>query len=274
MNKEFECEFDREGKLVGKNGKMFIARSQAEYDLLGEWVVKVVQEKMVYEYGLKEVWIPEGGGNQCNIFVSHDWEVNRDKGLVIIQGAGQVRAGIWSRSVCINESLSMGSMLPYISKAQEQNYSIIILNPNCSRSPLTNKIVPHNSDMLEHSSFVWENYISRSPAASLVIAGHSCGGICTVHLLKTYSSEFMSRVKCVALTDSVHSSAQGLRKPCRDYLRTRVLNFAASNSPLNTPLNLNNGCSNVSAGHPKHEYTSGSAFHSVFEYFQDMLENS
>lgn len=274
MNLEFECKFDEEGKLVGKNGKVIVAKSQDDYNLLGEWVAKVVQDKMVNELGLKEVWIPEGEENQCNIFVSNDWEENKDKGLIIIQGAGQVRAGIWSRSVCINESLSMGSMLPYITKAQSENYSIIILNPNFNRNPATGAKIPQNSDMLKHSSYVWENYIRKSPASSLAIAAHSCGGICTVHLLKTYNEEFLSRIKCVALTDSVHGSCQGLRKPCRDYFRAKVLNFAASNQPLNYPLNINNGCSNVSAGHPKHEYTSGCAFPLVFEYFKDMLKHT
>ena len=38
---------------------------------------------------------------------------NHDKaGIVLIQGTGPVRAGIWARSVCVNESIYMGSMLP------------------------------------------------------------------------------------------------------------------------------------------------------------------
>jgi hypothetical protein len=39
MNQEFECRFDEEGKLVGKNGKSVVLESQREYDKLGEWVV-------------------------------------------------------------------------------------------------------------------------------------------------------------------------------------------------------------------------------------------
>jgi hypothetical protein len=229
---------------------------------------------MVQEFGMREIWVPEGEENQVNIFVSRDWEDNTNKGMIIIQGAGQVRAGVWSRSVCINESLSMGSMLPYISKAQDQGYSLLILNPNFNHNPVSNKKIPKNSDMLNHSSYIWEQFIPKSPAKTLVILAHSCGGICTVHLLKNHSEEFLSRIKCVAFTDSVHGTVQGLRKPARGYLSSKVLNFAASREPLNYRLNLNNGCLNVSAGHNKHEYTSGSAFPAVFDYFQEMINKS
>ena len=42
-------------------------------------------------------------------------EQNKDRrALVLIQGAGAVRAGIWSRSVCVNDSLEKGSVLPFL----------------------------------------------------------------------------------------------------------------------------------------------------------------
>lgn len=50
--------------------------------------------------------------------------------LLLIQGSGVVRPGQWARSVIINDSLNLGSMFPYIQRAQELGWNIIIFNPN------------------------------------------------------------------------------------------------------------------------------------------------
>ena len=58
--------------------------------------------------------------------------------LCLIQGTGSVKAGIWSRSVCINEGIDTGSKLGYIDQAKEHNMSVIIFNPNERNDPITN----------------------------------------------------------------------------------------------------------------------------------------
>jgi hypothetical protein len=61
---------------------------------------------------------------KCNIFMTSEFyepdvEANSTKrAVVLIQGTGEVRAGIWARSVCINENLEKGSMLPFIEKCK------------------------------------------------------------------------------------------------------------------------------------------------------------
>ena len=46
-------------------------------------------------------------------FRQENWANNYNKtGLILIQGTGQVRAGIWASSVCIQENFLVGSMLP------------------------------------------------------------------------------------------------------------------------------------------------------------------
>ena len=83
---------------------------------------------MVETYNMVEVWIPEDrhlkpdmqNSPKCNIFMSPEFKdpnpnLNRGrKALVLIQGTGAVRAGIWTRGVCINENLDLGSMLPFL----------------------------------------------------------------------------------------------------------------------------------------------------------------
>jgi len=44
---------------------------------------------------------------------------------------------IWARYCCVNESLDVGSMIPYVRWANFQGYSTIIMNPNLSHDPKT-----------------------------------------------------------------------------------------------------------------------------------------
>ena len=85
--------------------------------------MKYIQERMVSEQGLKEVLIPEDkDGPKSDIYMSPDFlsdlkDPAKDSALILIQGTGSVRAGVWARSVCLNENLEKGSMLHMIDAA-------------------------------------------------------------------------------------------------------------------------------------------------------------
>jgi hypothetical protein len=66
------------------------------------------------------------------------------RALVLIQGTGEVRAGIWARSVCINHGLEKGSMLPFLDLCQEKDIAVLVMNPNYNRDPETGSIVPYS----------------------------------------------------------------------------------------------------------------------------------
>ena len=113
---------------------------------------------MVETYMLQEVWIPEDRHldtkfhslPKCNIFMSLDFKNPKPKqnkgrkALVLIQGTGAVRAGIWARSVCINESLELGSMLPFIDACRDLNIPVLVMNPNLSCDPETGVTIPYS----------------------------------------------------------------------------------------------------------------------------------
>ena len=55
---------------------------------------------------------------------------------------GAVRAGLWARSVCINEDFELGSMLPQVNWAVEKGYPVLVMNPNQSETDGVK--VPHS----------------------------------------------------------------------------------------------------------------------------------
>lgn len=82
-------------------------------------------------------------------------ENNYQKALVLIQGPGDIRAGIWSRSLCLNEDLKNGSMLPIVDMCREKNIALLIMNPNYNKDPETGVTVPYSSDACNHAVYVW-----------------------------------------------------------------------------------------------------------------------
>lgn len=127
-----------DGKLRNvSTGAAFHWVNQAHYDALGDTIVKHIQSLLSSEYGLKEVLLPiqehrdeyEYEGPSSNIFVSEDWQTS-DKLLLLIQGSGAVRymsvlvflphfsAGQWARALCINDSLDIGTIFPYLTRAK------------------------------------------------------------------------------------------------------------------------------------------------------------
>ena len=105
-------------------------KGQENYDFVAEALMKYIQERMISEKGLREVLIPEDkdtpinyrDGPKSDISMSPDFLPDfkgpvKDSALILIQGTGSVRAGVWARSVCLNENLEKGTMLPLIDAA-------------------------------------------------------------------------------------------------------------------------------------------------------------
>ena len=130
--------------------------------------------------------------------------------MVLIQGTGAVRAGVWARSVCINESIEKGSMLPLLHAAALHNMSVIVFNPNLHRHQ--GQAIPYCHTMESHSLFAWKKYVSPTRFRRLFIVAHSAGGSCLASIQKMFSDEFYIRVGKVALTDSWTIDRESLTK--------------------------------------------------------------
>jgi len=54
---------------------------------------------------------------------------------------------LWARSVCINENLELGSVIPFLSEGDFSNMDKIILNPN-QRTDYNNEVKINNFNWL------------------------------------------------------------------------------------------------------------------------------
>ncbi|CAG8454962.1 8029_t:CDS:10 [Paraglomus occultum] len=260
------------------------AYNQARYDALGEIVSQYVEDLLVTKYGFIQQFVPvEAAYDQtiphCPIYLSANAYTCK-KLILLIQGSGGVRPGQWSRQVIINDSLKLGSMFPYIEQAQERNFGIIIFNPNVNSVTIHNsngcderQSIKNSATPVEHCLYVWKNFVSRATTAEdIVIIAHSLGGLCATYLLKDLAEEFCNRIKAIALTDSAHNIAV-IPEFLRLWFSRVTINWVISPEPLDTPVPdaANYGCPCLSAGHVKHEYTSGSAFPAIFKFISHMF---
>jgi len=89
-------------------------------------------------------------------FNNPDKELNATKrAVVLIQGTGEVRAGIWARSVCVNENFEKGSMLPFIEKCKSQGIPVLVMNPNYQKDPVSGETIHFSNNMETHAAYVW-----------------------------------------------------------------------------------------------------------------------
>uniref|UniRef100_UPI00398E6126 cotranscriptional regulator ARB2A homolog isoform X1 n=1 Tax=Pristiophorus japonicus TaxID=55135 RepID=UPI00398E6126 len=139
---EFEYSFNEKGQLRHvKTGEPYVFNyhedlhrwNQKRYEALGEIITHCVYELLEKECHLKKVYLPVDASEdepKSFIFTSEDAITNPDKLMVLIHGSGVVRVGQWARRLIINEDLDSGTQIPFIKRAMDEGYGVIVLNTN------------------------------------------------------------------------------------------------------------------------------------------------
>lgn len=280
--------YNEKGELLDKKTGEKCGRlsTQKEYELVGEYVEKYVETKLIETFNLVTLYVPNNNSkdftkrdenqSQCKILITQDFPTNT-KCLMLIQGTGAVRLGQWARSVCINENIILGSMIPYVKKALDNKWSVIIYNPNERRDFIHKDMtIKEFSTMEKHCNYVYKNIVkANNNIKEIYIVAHSMGGECTVQILLDNKEDLLSgKIKKIAFTDSVHGSSYNkLGKEGIDKFRKISRDYIGSDEPVGTFIKSYDkaygGVDCYSSGHNRHEYTSGSAIEEVFKFFNE-----
>lgn len=145
--------------------------------------------------------------------------------------------------MCVDEGLLKGSMLPFFHQAMEANMGIIVLNPNVNNFQLTDKDgnasrvpIPYNETPEKHVLYVYDRIISRTTARNIVMLGYGNGGALAKSLLQLREDTILSKLRCIALTDSRHTLNNDLNfglmtadsQTTRDFLEKHTINWIVS----------------------------------------------
>lgn len=104
-----------------------------------------------------------------SILASSDWETS-EKLLILVHSGPGLSLGIFSRSLLMDEGLSKHTVLPYISRAKEMGYGIMILRPNVNtievseENGISKKIPIVGSETPDiHVLGVWDTLVTAHP---------------------------------------------------------------------------------------------------------------
>ena len=182
------------GDRLVRNDKAF--SSAAEEVQVFEELARFVEAKMVVDYKLVSYQIPpepEEGDPATSVLATPDLGT-AEKLLIIIQNASGSQMGIFSRSLCLDQGISKGSMLPYLTKAVQEGFAVLIMRPNTNSITVTNvdgtteKVPIRGSESPEiHALCVWENVVPLAKNAKhIALLGYGNGAsLCHDLFLKT-----------------------------------------------------------------------------------------
>jgi len=274
--------YDASGTLRSlSDNSQFKFMGQAHYTKVADAVAEHIQKELKQVMQVKKIkyGVP--------LYVHN---LASQKILVIIQGSGRVQPGIWGCSICINDEggLKKGSMLSYIAKAKENNYGIVILNPNYNPPyhPLL-ALIGRSPDKIprgaQHVIEAWKEVVLplAVKGAEVDVVAHSAGGGCFLNLLME-GDNVVDSVRRVAFTDSYHSYAQtkalsskatALLHRCINYVCTEEVAFGQN---VQTWKSLNNTkeaaklvCACVSANCSDHAMTNFAALDDIFVFLRE-----
>ena len=151
----------------------FTWRGQEDYDAVGAAVTAHMQHLLASPLcGLEAVRLPEG----VTVWASPGLQAHAGPVLLLVAGmAPGGAAGVWGRSLCINESTLQGAMFTCIRRAQEEGWAVLVANP-ADGTPAERHL---------HLTSVWRALLAASAAQQqLLVIAHSYGAPAAVHLLK------------------------------------------------------------------------------------------
>jgi hypothetical protein len=243
---DFGYEYTEDGRLVQKRSqKPFAWLGQKHYDFLGDAIVNDLYAMMEHKYGLLRVMIPPldspeaAGAPQIPIFVSPDLPA-RDVVVLLCQGSGAVRPGMWARALCINNTLKDGTIFSYLDEIQARGWGVVVCNPNENTvvPPTTEppkhdmgeeearefwlstpdskwktesfaakraaERVPGSETPQHHVISVFQNVVLPAKPKAVPIIAHSYGGRCTTGLIEACYEDVQRLVPGIAWTDAIN----------------------------------------------------------------------
>ncbi|ETI32862.1 AGC protein kinase [Phytophthora nicotianae CJ01A1] len=167
------------------------------------------------------------------VYVSDGYE-NKQRLLVIVPYR---EAGIWSRSICMNQFDSdsdSGSMMSYLKKALSENYGVVIMNP-----------AAQSCHPRAHVESAWDQLIAPLISEVFIVA-FSRGAQMVLHLLNYDNGlgVMQDRVKALALVEPSHYVSDS-----DTYFARRMLARRAVSWILNSEIDV--GCK-IPQGHTRH----------------------
>jgi len=234
-------------------------------------LARYVEASLVETFGFEYVAIPPveedidvsaaDAPGSTSILVSKDWHTCSQLLIMCVNQSGS-QMGIFSRSMCFEGGLAKGTMFPYVKRALDCKYGVIILRPNQNTVIKNGVKVPiRGSETPEiHALCVWENVISQATHAGAVkkiaLFGYGNGAsLCHELYLKSSLSVDLNIVNAIVTVEASHVVEKDDPDDVKQVMGRVAVNFEASSlSPRGFDLKYRRnrlGCRSLCLGVPK-----------------------
>lgn len=264
------------------------------YEILGHLINQYVYELLERVCKLQKIYIPIDAVDsepKSFFFISENVLGNCTTLVVLLQDRGVFRAGQWDQKAVIHEGLQHGTQIPFIIMALQCSWEVIVLNPNdnfldlkteeksCCVLKSSHEIPKKcNSSPEEHTTYVWDHFISKSTAGKVAFIAHGYGGLVFINLLMQRTSEIMNKVYAVALVDSTHHTMHQTQGNCQvqEWIQKHCRKWVSNNNPLDKAVgySMKTDCPTVSTGTEKYSLAPSSSLQSIFKYLKNELKVS
>lgn len=238
-------------------------------------LARYVEATLVESFGFEYITIPpvedimgmddESAPGSTSILASKDWRSCSQLLIMCVNQSGS-QMGIFSRSMCFEGGLSKGTMFPYVKRALDCKYGVIILRPNLNTITKTidgvkTKVPIRGSESPEiHALCVWENVVSQATQGGAVkriaLFGYGNGAsLCHELYLKSALSHDLNIVNAIVTVEASHVVEKDDPDDVKQVFSRIAVNFEASSfSPRGYDLKYREsrlGCRSLCLGVPK-----------------------
>ncbi|KAI9247218.1 Arb2 domain-containing protein [Sporodiniella umbellata] len=173
------------------------------------------------------------------IYMTPNAMTTSDKLIVFIPGS-HTSIGEWSKRVLCDDNINTGSMMDATRRVQEKGYEVMILNPNANHwynNKAWDTLEPHvihptlvpGSELPEnHCDYVFEHFITRAKAEKIAVLASGWGGFLFAQSFDIYFDVLKDRVKCAAMSNSVHTIDSMKKEGVRSWFYSNCINWQVS----------------------------------------------
>lgn len=176
--------------------------------------------------------------------------------MIVMNSSGSLM-GIFSRSLCFDESLSKGTMLNCVRLAKSKGYGVVILRPNTNTQIVgenTKVDIPGSETPVLHAFTVWEHVIPLCNNLKEVFLLSYGGGssLCQDIYQRDWTKEKF--IRGIVTIEASHLAEKDDPDDVKEHLKHIAMNFQVSSAPKGAHLQYRTdrvGCECVSVGVPE-----------------------
>ncbi|KAF9344733.1 hypothetical protein BGX26_003987 [Mortierella sp. AD094] len=247
--------------------------------------MREMNKRLEQEFDLVRLKLPLGleetdnTSPQADILLSSNAKDSK-RLLVLVPGTLEP-LGSWSRRLLCNRNVEIGSVFSVVKQAHEDEYGIVVLNPNShwwvdGRAIVTvptkkdYKLIPGLGSPEEHVAYVLSNIVQNFASKEIFFIAHKYGAHALIQALHNQFDTYKDRVSAVAVVESTHTIDSFPAPEFKKWWSLIAVGYVQSENADKGKIEYKQyaGCNCVNAGTLEFDYTLVEEMPDIFRFFR------